>query len=183
MSSESHTAAFGTAPRPPDMHYTPDTSHQTIDSETCASLDNGEDVEEIEAIIEAIQASDIPASHTQKTARKRRKVFSVKLSHSHAQKANDPFDYQHKYPEDAPFQEMGEMARVWKMFLEEYIKYDAEMVEDWRDGLDVLLVFAGLFSAVVTTFLVQTLRASRSTCLWSRPALWTRCSTCSAHFF
>ncbi|KAF8999546.1 hypothetical protein BDZ89DRAFT_920664, partial [Hymenopellis radicata] len=59
-------------------------------------------------------------------------------------------------PEDAPFQEMGEMAKVWKMFLEEYMKYDTEMVEDWRDGLDVLLVFAGLFSAVVTTFVVQT---------------------------
>lgn len=30
------------------------------------------------------------------------------------------------------------------------------MVEGWKDGLDVLLVFAGLFSAVVTTFVVQT---------------------------
>ncbi|KAK0437124.1 uncharacterized protein EV420DRAFT_1588865, partial [Desarmillaria tabescens] len=30
------------------------------------------------------------------------------------------------------------------------------MVEGWRDGLDVLLVFAGLFSAVVTTFVAQT---------------------------
>ncbi|KAK0225550.1 hypothetical protein IW262DRAFT_1356615 [Armillaria fumosa] len=30
------------------------------------------------------------------------------------------------------------------------------MAEGWRDGLDVLLVFAGLFSAVVTTFVAQT---------------------------
>ncbi len=43
---------------------------------------------------------------------------------------------------------MGEMARVWKMFLEEYIKYDAEMVEDWRDGLDVLLVFVRYFPVI-----------------------------------
>ncbi len=33
------------------------------------------------------------------------------------------------------------MARVWKTFLEEYAKFDADRVEDWRDALDVLLVF------------------------------------------
>ncbi len=66
------------------------------------------------------------------------------------------------------------MARVWKTFLEEYAKFDSERVEDWRDALDVLLVFvsrpytfwnslenrsclqAGLFSAVVSTFVTQT---------------------------
>ncbi len=36
---------------------------------------------------------------------------------------------------------MGPMARVWKTFLEEYSKFDSDMVEDWRDALDVLLVF------------------------------------------
>ncbi|KAF8871906.1 hypothetical protein CPB85DRAFT_1194173, partial [Mucidula mucida] len=45
---------------------------------------------------------------------------------------------------------------VWKTFLEEYAKFDSERVEDWRDALDVLLVFAGLFSAVVSTFVTQT---------------------------
>ncbi|KAK0477116.1 hypothetical protein IW261DRAFT_1315883, partial [Armillaria novae-zelandiae] len=35
----------------------------------------------------------------------------------------------------------------------------AEMLEEWRDGLDVLLAFTGLFSAVVTTFVVQTLQS------------------------
>ncbi|KAK0441041.1 hypothetical protein EV421DRAFT_2020087 [Armillaria borealis] len=34
--------------------------------------------------------------------------------------------------------------------------HDANMVEEIRDNVDVLLVFAGLFSAVVTTFVVQT---------------------------
>ncbi|KAH7868216.1 uncharacterized protein C8R40DRAFT_1164076 [Lentinula edodes] len=46
-------------------------------------------------------------------------------------------DYEQKYPEDPVFEEMGPIARA-------------------RDGLDAMLVFAGLFSAVVTTFVVQT---------------------------
>ncbi|KAK0492191.1 hypothetical protein EDD18DRAFT_1015114, partial [Armillaria luteobubalina] len=33
---------------------------------------------------------------------------------------------------------------------------DANLVEESRDNVDVLLVFAGLFSAVVTTFVAQT---------------------------
>ncbi len=33
------------------------------------------------------------------------------------------------------------MARVWRTYLEESGIFDLEMVEGWRDGLDVLLVF------------------------------------------
>ncbi|KAK0490342.1 hypothetical protein IW261DRAFT_1387662, partial [Armillaria novae-zelandiae] len=69
---------------------------------------------------------------------------------------NDPFDYEKKFPEDKPYEELGPAARVWRTCLEEYTASDGEMVEGWRDGLDVLLVFAGLFSAVVTTFVAQT---------------------------
>ncbi len=36
---------------------------------------------------------------------------------------------------------MGPRARIWKIFWDECTKYDSDMVEDWRDGLDVLLVF------------------------------------------
>ncbi|KIK58376.1 hypothetical protein GYMLUDRAFT_171096 [Collybiopsis luxurians FD-317 M1] len=35
-------------------------------------------------------------------------------------------------------------------------KLDSDRVEDWRDGLDALLVLGGLFSAVLTTFVVET---------------------------
>ncbi|KAF8904592.1 hypothetical protein CPB85DRAFT_1205993, partial [Mucidula mucida] len=38
----------------------------------------------------------------------------------------------------------------------EAAKIDAGKVADWTDALDVLLVFAGLFSAVVSTFVCQT---------------------------
>ncbi len=86
---------------------------------------------------------------------------------------NDPFDYEKKFAEDKRCEELGSAARVWRTYLEECAASDGEMVEGWRDGLDVLLVFvstivlelrilslieekAGLFSAVVTTFVAQT---------------------------
>ncbi|KAK0231497.1 hypothetical protein IW262DRAFT_1261564, partial [Armillaria fumosa] len=69
---------------------------------------------------------------------------------------NDPFDYEQKFPEDKQDEELGPAARVWRTYIEECAASDGEMVEGWRDGLDVLLVFAGLFSAVVTTFVAQT---------------------------
>ncbi|SJL16763.1 uncharacterized protein ARMOST_20292 [Armillaria ostoyae] len=69
---------------------------------------------------------------------------------------NDPFDYEQRFPEDKRYEELGPLARVWRTYLEECGAFDIEMLEGWRDGLDVLLIFAGLFSAVVTTFVVQT---------------------------
>ncbi|KAF9025420.1 hypothetical protein BDZ89DRAFT_910641, partial [Hymenopellis radicata] len=65
-------------------------------------------------------------------------------------------DYVHKYGEDAPHEEMGEKGRMWKTYLAESAKVDADKVANWTDALDVLLVFAGLFSAVVSTFVSQT---------------------------
>ncbi|KAG7448225.1 uncharacterized protein BT62DRAFT_759911 [Guyanagaster necrorhizus] len=40
--------------------------------------------------------------------------------------------------------------------------HDANMVEESRDNVDVPLVFAGLFSAVVTTFVVQTIQSLKA---------------------
>ncbi|KAK0483863.1 hypothetical protein IW261DRAFT_985256 [Armillaria novae-zelandiae] len=71
-------------------------------------------------------------------------------------KGNDPSNYEEKYPEDAPCEEMSPNARVFRTYLDERAIYDANMVEEARDRVDVLLVFAGLFSAVVTTFVAQT---------------------------
>ncbi|KAK0457170.1 uncharacterized protein EV420DRAFT_1335894, partial [Desarmillaria tabescens] len=69
---------------------------------------------------------------------------------------NNMFDYEQRFPEDKQYEELGPFARVWRTYIEECAPFDAEMVEGWRDGLGVLLVFAGLFSAVVTTLVVQT---------------------------
>ncbi|SJL00656.1 uncharacterized protein ARMOST_03969 [Armillaria ostoyae] len=71
-------------------------------------------------------------------------------------KGNDPFNYEEKYPEDAYCEEMGPNARVFRTYIDECSIHDTSMVEEARDGVDVLLVFAGLFSAVVTTFVAQT---------------------------
>ncbi|KAI4518004.1 hypothetical protein K525DRAFT_250859 [Schizophyllum commune Loenen D] len=71
----------------------------------------------------------------------------------------NPFDYEQKYEEDGYGDELGSNARFWRVLLDEGQAYDAEMIEGWRDTLDVLLVFAGLFSAVVTTLVVQSSQA------------------------
>ncbi len=107
------------------------------------------------------------------TSSKVRLLFSSTGCSPHDALGSDPFDYEQKFPEDKRHEEMGPTARVWRTYLEECAPFDIEMVEGWRDGLDVLLVFvstiserliipslieekAGLFSAVVTTFVAQT---------------------------
>lgn len=53
----------------------------------------------------------------------------------------NPFDYEQKYEEDDYGDELGSNARFWRVLLDEGQAYDAEMIEGWRDTLDVLLVF------------------------------------------
>ncbi|KAF8990491.1 hypothetical protein BDZ89DRAFT_974292, partial [Hymenopellis radicata] len=64
-------------------------------------------------------------------------------------------DYVGQFPEDPYGQETAPNARVYRVYVEEAAAFDGNMVGQSRDGLDVMLVFAGLFSAVVTSFLVQ----------------------------
>ncbi|KAF9025214.1 hypothetical protein BDZ89DRAFT_953957 [Hymenopellis radicata] len=68
-----------------------------------------------------------------------------------------PFNdnYEERFPEDPYGEETAPNARVWRAYGEEAAAFDAMFVGQARDGLDVMLVFAGLFSAVVTSFLVQ----------------------------
>ncbi|KAK0489967.1 hypothetical protein EDD18DRAFT_1417510 [Armillaria luteobubalina] len=67
-----------------------------------------------------------------------------------------PRDYKTCYPLDPYGQEMSDKARIWSIYLDKAADFDANMLAEWRDTIDVLLVFAGLFSAVLTTFMVQT---------------------------
>ncbi|KAF9001030.1 hypothetical protein BDZ89DRAFT_1082063, partial [Hymenopellis radicata] len=64
-------------------------------------------------------------------------------------------NYEERFPEDPYGEETAPNARVWRTCVEEAAAFDAVFVGQARDGLDVMLVFAGLFSAVVTSFLVQ----------------------------
>ncbi|KAH8831808.1 hypothetical protein DL96DRAFT_1459368, partial [Flagelloscypha sp. PMI_526] len=50
-------------------------------------------------------------------------------------------------------------ARVFKVYNEVAEEYDRDMIRGFRDTLDSLLIFASLFSAVITTFVVQTAQA------------------------
>ncbi|KAJ3970100.1 hypothetical protein EV361DRAFT_770031, partial [Lentinula raphanica] len=68
-------------------------------------------------------------------------------------------DYRLKYPEDERYHEHDAEARVWWVYNDEAKAFDDDMVGELGEGLDVLLIFAGLFSAVITTFVVQTSQA------------------------
>ncbi|KAF9049242.1 hypothetical protein BDZ89DRAFT_885538, partial [Hymenopellis radicata] len=65
-------------------------------------------------------------------------------------------DYELKYPEDECGGECGPAARVWRMFQDVSRIYDAERAEHLGDDLNSILIFTGLFSAVVAGFLVPT---------------------------
>ncbi|KAL1673671.1 hypothetical protein EV122DRAFT_222214 [Schizophyllum commune] len=71
-------------------------------------------------------------------------------------------DYKETYPDDPYGAEAGENARVWRVYLEESGQLDEDMLRQFRDTLDVHLVFAALFSSVVTGFVVQTSQALQS---------------------
>ncbi|KAJ7683736.1 hypothetical protein B0H14DRAFT_2422323, partial [Mycena olivaceomarginata] len=70
-----------------------------------------------------------------------------------------PSDYKKKYAEDPPYKELVPDARVWLVYNEESAMFDNDMIVESGDNLDILLVFAGLFSAVLTTFVAQTSQA------------------------
>ncbi|KAL1712918.1 hypothetical protein EV715DRAFT_296623 [Schizophyllum commune] len=71
-------------------------------------------------------------------------------------------DYKETYPDDPYGAEAGANARVWRVYLEESGQLDEDMLRQFRDTLDVHLVFAALFSSVVTGFVVQTSQALQS---------------------
>ncbi|KZW00424.1 hypothetical protein EXIGLDRAFT_745670 [Exidia glandulosa HHB12029] len=64
-------------------------------------------------------------------------------------------DFKKKYPPDPLGREMDDTARVWKVYRDEATAHDETMLDGWNKTLDVLLIFAGLFSAVATAFLIE----------------------------
>jgi hypothetical protein len=56
-------------------------------------------------------------------------------------------EYNFKYPEDEYGKEFGPNARVWRLCNDENERFDAEMIQGWRDTADVLLVFVGIYSS------------------------------------
>ncbi|EJD44868.1 hypothetical protein AURDEDRAFT_166050 [Auricularia subglabra TFB-10046 SS5] len=68
-------------------------------------------------------------------------------------------EYNRKYPPDAWGEELAPDARVWKIYRDEQSASDRAMLDTWNKTLDVLLIFAGLFSAVSTAFLIESYKA------------------------
>ncbi|KAG8767786.1 hypothetical protein FRC12_006049 [Ceratobasidium sp. 428] len=48
--------------------------------------------------------------------------------------------------------EMAKDAKVWQVYVRETQKADEELVDGWNKSLDVILIFAALFSAISTAF-------------------------------
>ena len=52
--------------------------------------------------------------------------------------------YADKYPLDKPNEEFGDNARVWKIYYDEAIEYDTTLIQEYKESLDVLLVFVSV---------------------------------------
>ncbi|KAJ3792895.1 hypothetical protein GGU11DRAFT_855437 [Lentinula aff. detonsa] len=81
------------------------------------------------------------------------------MNREHAQRTNAVvanYDYRLKYPQDRRYHELDSEARIWWVYLDEATAFDNDMVGELGDSLDILLIFAGLFSAVITSFVAQT---------------------------
>ncbi|KAL1743414.1 hypothetical protein HDZ31DRAFT_25336, partial [Schizophyllum fasciatum] len=52
------------------------------------------------------------------------------------------YDHHQECDEDAYDEELGPHARFWRILLDEAHVYDLEKIDEWRDSLDVLLVFS-----------------------------------------
>ncbi|KAG6905730.1 hypothetical protein DXG01_001087 [Tephrocybe rancida] len=45
--------------------------------------------------------------------------------------------------------------KFWSIYVDEATKHDANLTETWKADMDSTLIFAGLFSATVTTFIIE----------------------------
>ncbi|KAH7096484.1 hypothetical protein BKA62DRAFT_833940 [Auriculariales sp. MPI-PUGE-AT-0066] len=64
-------------------------------------------------------------------------------------------EHEKRYPPDRYGEELGPNARVFKIYHDRVTEKDEDLVQGWHETLNVLLVFAGLFSAVLTAFLIE----------------------------
>ncbi|KAJ7056113.1 hypothetical protein C8F01DRAFT_946923, partial [Mycena amicta] len=46
-------------------------------------------------------------------------------------------------------------AKLWSVYLNEAEKYDKSLVESWKSDMEGMLIFAGLFSASLTAFIIE----------------------------
>ncbi|QRV96303.1 hypothetical protein RhiJN_24321 [Ceratobasidium sp. AG-Ba] len=56
---------------------------------------------------------------------------------------------------EVPGRELAPEATVWEMYVEEAKEHDNELVKGENDNLDMMLLFAALFSAILTAFIIE----------------------------
>ncbi|CAE6456626.1 unnamed protein product [Rhizoctonia solani] len=84
-----------------------------------------------------------------------------KQSRAHRSKPHKNAKPQPVYPVDPPqeFDEPGKEleqdAQVWKTYVRETDQVDGELVDGWNKSMDVILIFAALFSAISTAFVIE----------------------------
>ncbi|KAH7092731.1 hypothetical protein BKA62DRAFT_834680 [Auriculariales sp. MPI-PUGE-AT-0066] len=64
-------------------------------------------------------------------------------------------EFDRTYPPDRHGEEAGPSARVWRVYRDRVMELDENLIKGWNSTLDVLLIFAGLFSAVATAFIIE----------------------------
>ncbi|KAK7043309.1 hypothetical protein R3P38DRAFT_3439864 [Favolaschia claudopus] len=50
-------------------------------------------------------------------------------------------------------------VKIWNVYVKEAEKYDTALVESWKSDMEGVLIFAGLFSAILTAFLIESYQA------------------------
>ncbi|KAF5340827.1 hypothetical protein D9758_017064 [Tetrapyrgos nigripes] len=126
-------------------------------SDSIARIAKGLDVL-LSLITEGTDNSENAQQHVNETEKKKgkfRRLLGITEYQSPYTGTRD-YDYTRKYPQDEFGKEARENARVWKVYLDEAETFDGEMLKGFMDTLDTLLVFAALFSAVVTSFVIST---------------------------
>ncbi|KAJ7114291.1 hypothetical protein C8R44DRAFT_630300, partial [Mycena epipterygia] len=46
-------------------------------------------------------------------------------------------------------------AKIWSVYISQAEKYDKALVDNWRRDMEGILIFAGLFSASLTAFIIE----------------------------
>ncbi|KAJ3818608.1 hypothetical protein F5880DRAFT_1216760 [Lentinula raphanica] len=119
-----------------------------------------ENIREAEEATGATETLEIVDNSPAKPTALPTKFFGLKKEQArHTNPLAATYDYRIKYPQDERYHEHDPEARIWWVYNDEAAAFDNDMIGEFGDSLDILLVFAGLFSAVVTTFIVQTSQA------------------------
>ncbi|KAL0577420.1 hypothetical protein V5O48_004560 [Marasmius crinis-equi] len=79
--------------------------------------------------------------------------------------------------ESTPHPTKAETKHSWEKLTRTIGAYDDEMVDGWKEEIDTLLVFAGLFSAVVTSFTVEFIKPKGDPTPRTKPSSDIRIST------